>query len=211
MVNVAVFSIKDLIKYVIKLIIVIFFIVTISIIYRYIGYGTHISSIERTIPAIVNYNNKEDIDIINKIEEVKQISFIERILNTELRIRNFIVKNDKQEEINHELDQNDEIKIDVNTEIIQDNNIQTSYTNIYGNVEVKNSSDYQLTDEILTPNIDILNKKDIIIFHTHTSESYTPSESFQYEMTGSYRTTDLNYTVSRVGDELEKLLNNRRI
>ncbi len=56
------------------------------------------------------------------------------------------------------------------------------------------------------PNITLENNKDIVIFHTHTCESYTPSEKFNYEMTGSYRTTDLNYTVSRVGDELEKHL-----
>ena len=56
------------------------------------------------------------------------------------------------------------------------------------------------------PNLTLENNKDIVIFHTHTCESYTPSEKFNYEMTGSYRTTDLNYTVSRVGDELEKHL-----
>lgn len=50
------------------------------------------------------------------------------------------------------------------------------------------------------------NKKDVIIFHTHTCESYTPTEKFNYEMTGSYRTTDLNYNVARVGLELKNQL-----
>ena len=58
---------------------------------------------------------------------------------------------------------------------------------------------------MLNPDIEI-NNKNVIIFHTHTCESYTPSEKYDYEQTGTYRTTDLNYSVARVGDELEKQL-----
>ena len=54
----------------------------------------------------------------------------------------------------------------------------------------------------MEPNITIDNKN-VVIFHTHSCESYTPSEKFQYNTTGTYRTTDLNYTVTRVGTELE--------
>lgn len=59
---------------------------------------------------------------------------------------------------------------------------------------------------VLIGDYEINNKNKIIIYHTHTCESYTPSASYNYQMTGSYRTTDLNFTVSRVGDELEKNL-----
>ncbi len=55
---------------------------------------------------------------------------------------------------------------------------------------------------MLKPDITIENKN-IILFHTHSCESYTPSENIQYNETGNYRTTDLNYTVVRVGTELE--------
>ncbi|MDO5557015.1 MAG: stage II sporulation protein P [Clostridia bacterium] len=51
-----------------------------------------------------------------------------------------------------------------------------------------------------------INKEDIIIFHTHTCESYTPSENYMYETNGTYRTTDLNFSVARVGDELTNQL-----
>ena len=77
---------------------------------------------------------------------------------------------------------------------------------VYGTVKIKNESNKEITQEILTPNISLENKKDVIIFHTHTCESYTTSEKFNYEMTGSYRTTDLNFSVARVGTELEKQL-----
>ena len=46
----------------------------------------------------------------------------------------------------------------------------------------------------------------MIIFHTHTCESYTQSEKYKYKATGNFRTTDLNYSVARVGDELDKYL-----
>ena len=39
----------------------------------------------------------------------------------------------------------------------------------------------------LNPNIKIDNKN-ILIFHTHSCESYTPSEKYQYSQTGNYRT-----------------------
>jgi len=55
---------------------------------------------------------------------------------------------------------------------------------------------------MLTPDLDITDKNNIIIYHTHTCESYTPSEAYNYTMTGNYRTTDLNYSVARVGTEL---------
>ena len=50
------------------------------------------------------------------------------------------------------------------------------------------------------------NKKDIMIFHTHTCESYTPTEQYSYEETGTFRSTDLNYSVVKVGDVLTEQL-----
>ncbi len=58
---------------------------------------------------------------------------------------------------------------------------------------------------MLKPDITIENRN-VIIFHTHSCESYTSSEKFPYTPTGNYRTTDLNYTVTRVGTELENEL-----
>ena len=76
----------------------------------------------------------------------------------------------------------------------------------FGNVKIKNETDYQITEDILnTDNLSIENKN-IILFHTHSCESYTSSEKYPYTPTGNYRTTDLNYTVTRVGTELETYL-----
>ena len=46
----------------------------------------------------------------------------------------------------------------------------------------------------------------VLIYHTHGSESYTPDAAFPYTPTETERTTDTNYNVVRVGDELQKVL-----
>lgn len=66
-----------------------------------------------------------------------------------------------------------------------------------------------MTQDILTPNVEFSDKKNIIIFHTHTCESYTPTEENNYNSTGNYRTTDLNYSVARVGTVLEESLTSK--
>lgn len=121
-------------------------------------------------------------------------------------------KNDSQD--SNENTKQEEIKTadtnNVKTEVITQNPLKNVVTNTFKLVNIKNESSYQLTNEILEPNISIDNKS-ILIFHTHTCESYTASEKYQYTPTGNFRTTDLNYSVSRVGDELEKYLKEYKI
>ena len=99
-----------------------------------------------------------------------------------------------------------EAKIGLVTEVIPSSIQDKSTYEIFG-VKIRNESDYNLENEITDLDINY-NKQDIIIFHTHTCESYTPTEEYQYDSIGNYRTTDLNFTVARVGDELEKYLTN---
>ena len=99
-----------------------------------------------------------------------------------------------------------EAQTGVNTEIMPSNIPDKTTYELFG-VKLRNESDYNLQNEITDLNVDF-NKNDIIIFHTHTCESYTQTEQNQYNSTGNYRTTDLNYSVARVGDELEKYLSN---
>ena len=95
---------------------------------------------------------------------------------------------------------NQKFKITLNN-VTKEFSCNTSYT--WDNLT---PGDYTLTEEMLVPDVDISNKKDIIIYHTHTCESYTPSEAYNYTMTGNYRTTDANYNVIRVGTELTNYL-----
>lgn len=209
MINVAVFNVRDLLKYLLKFFIVVFIICLFVKSYKYVQYISFKHSIDRTIPAMSYLNNNT--------KNENNTSFIEYILNTQLAMKNNIIAKEK---IIEELEQaivenidiaNDEIQMNATTQVVLENNIATTYTNSYKSVEIKNSSKYLLTEEMLTPNIELDNKKDIIIFHTHTTESYTPTEMYSYNMVGSYRSTDLNYSVARVGDELQKYLEQRRI
>lgn len=137
-------------------------------------------------------------------------STIRKILNVELAMMDSLIIDGEENETivqNEEKIENIEFAdTNVKTETIEQNNIAPKYNITFGTVKVKNESNKEITEETLMPNISLENNKDIIIFHTHTCESYTPSENYNYEMTGSYRTTDLNYTVARVGTELEKYL-----
>ena len=91
------------------------------------------------------------------------------------------------------------------TQVITNNPIKESYNTEYGKVKIKNETDYTLTEDMLKPDITIENKN-VVLFHTHSCESYTSSDSYPYTPTGTFRTTDLNYTVTRVGTELENQL-----
>lgn len=46
----------------------------------------------------------------------------------------------------------------------------------------------------------------VLIVHTHGSESYTPDAAFPYTPTENERTTDTRYNIVRVGDELQSVL-----
>jgi len=74
------------------------------------------------------------------------------------------------------VNQIEELPENATTEAVEENNITPKYTAEYGSVKINNQSKYELTEEILKPDVEIENKKDILIYHTHTCESYTPSE-----------------------------------
>lgn len=46
----------------------------------------------------------------------------------------------------------------------------------------------------------------VLVYHTHSTEAYTPEEGASYQPSGSYRTRDPAYNVIRVGDELCRTL-----
>ncbi len=51
----------------------------------------------------------------------------------------------------------------------------------------------------------------VLVYHTHATEAYTPSGSDTYEASGDARTLDTNQNVVRVGTELCKVLEERGI
>ena len=157
----------------------------------------------------------------NSLKEFKSIDRdnTEQILSSELQMSKYIKSNETEQIANENTIQiqnqtqvaaisTEEAQIGLQTEVVSGGNINAKYTNEYNGVQIKNESKYELTQEMLIPDIELENKKDIIIYHTHTCESYTQSTGFEYTPSGNFRTTDLNYSVVRVGRELKDRLTN---
>lgn len=152
-------------------------------------------SILATEEELMEKENQEEIT-----EFEKQIDLI----TNEENLENISELNDRVEETNNE--KNYSI---LTTKVLTQNNKNDTYTDVYNSVKIKNESKNTLTEEMVIPNINFSNKKDIIIYHTHTCESYTPTEENNYQASGNFRTTDLNYSVARVGTELTNLLSKK--
>ena len=69
----------------------------------------------------------------------------------------------------------DDIPKEVQIEKVEENNIIPNVTNTYNGVKIDNQSDYEITEDMLIPDVELTNKKDVLIYHTHTCESYTSS------------------------------------
>ncbi len=228
MFSIAILKLKDVIKFVIVIVVVIFI-----IIFCAKNLNSLSKILDQTLPAIKNMNeeyrniSKEEDPAIDKnilksmmktqISSVKGLEEIEakqKEKDTNNNIDSSENVNNNQNEANDTKKANNtessEIKVaetGITTQVITQNPIAEKSNVQYGNVKIKNETDYELTQEMLKPDITIENKN-VIIFHTHSCESYTSSEKYPYTPTGNYRTTDLNYTVTRVGTELENQLKN---
>ena len=180
----------------------------------------------KVIIPMIDYKQENSVEIPASVD-IEKSSILTKLLNVELGlIDNIKDKNtteiisDNNNEENQNIENNNEsnnennnspdeielAKTDVTTQEVTENNIKPSYTDSIDGIEVKNQSDYEVTSELINSQVNSFNKKDIIIFHTHTCESYTQTENFSYTPSGNFRTTDLNYSVARVGDELDKQL-----
>lgn len=226
MVNLAVIDLKSLIKYFIKILfaILILYILKTTLVYskREIDEEKKLKLkddklfifLDETIPEIKEINKKEEKEEENASKEEKEENTINNsssgilkiMIETQISmIENIKEKREKEEkEVSESLTEIEHAETGLETNVVE-NNVPNTYTNEYHDVKIKNGTSYELDDETLNPNINIENKN-ILILHTHTCESYTVSEKYNYEQTGTYRTTDSNYNVVRVGTELENQL-----
>lgn len=83
----------------------------------------------------------------------------------------------------------------------------SGYT-VCGRVYISNSTSHELSvPELQAPFTAALGKEgpQILILHTHGSESYTPAPGTSIVWSGDYRTTDYRYNVVKVGDEMAEV------
>ena len=100
----------------------------------------------------------------------------------------------------------EEIPKKLDTKVVLEKNKEDKYNTVIGNVKIRNESKYEINENLLNFDFKLNDKNDIVIYHTHTCESYTASEKYNYVQTGNYRSTDLSYSVCRVGEVLEHYL-----
>lgn len=173
-----------------------------------------VQCLNEEIPVMASTYYKANNIIKEDNEEAEEENLISKILSIELeQIQKIeVAENDNETDENNNNENqetsseiNQEVATNVTTEIVTQNPIKESYNIELNGVKIKNETSFEINETILEKQLEI-NKENIIIFHTHTCESYTPSEQYPYQQTGNFRTTDLNYTVSRVGDELSNYL-----
>lgn len=142
---------------------------------------------------VLEFETLQEVEVSNQTEETKKKEKVVNIENNTQEMPEVQLQNTENQQVTNDF---------VKTQVLGENNKKDVYTDVYKTVQIKNESSYSLTEEMVTPNVKYKNNKDIIIYHTHTCESYTPTENSQYIATGNYRTTDLNFSVARVGSEL---------
>jgi len=215
MVSLRVIRLKDIIRLIIVLAIIV-------VVFQFIstkpkldtkGYDTISKIPKETLIRYLNYSLPNYL--ANNDDNVQQIDLnfsANQILKFELEMLNNVIEKTDLEINEQELTIDDIDELVANQEENQieviENNVKESFNIEDNGVRINNGSVIELTSDIVLPDFELKNTKDIIIYHTHTCESYTPTEENQYEASGNFRTLDLNNNVARVGDELENYLKN---
>ena len=222
MINLAVIELKDIVKYLLKITIII--VVAVALTKFFSSFKTKLNieknsllkCLDIAIPSIKLSAQKEEngTNLANKNKPLKmalelELSVIDSLEKTNEKAENNVTKQEgqtgKSTENESTTEELKEAETGLKTEVLE-NNVPEKYTSEYNGVKIRNETDnIKLTKEMLTPNVEV-NTKNIVIFHTHTCESYTPTENFKYKESGNFRTTDINYSVARVGTELTKYL-----
>ena len=206
MFNVTVLKMKDLIKYLVGMIVTICIILYISksllsmrnnneenkTKLETFSLGSLTSCLDQTIPTLATINEEYN-KMENENEKIENKNYLEEFLKTEISsIKGMekLEKTNKNEKENKDGKKENDTKEEqqnenkneillastegIKTEVVTQNPISESYNVQYGKVKIKNQTTYELTEEMLTTNINIENKN-VLIFHTHSCESYTPS------------------------------------
>ena len=221
MINLAVIELKDIVKYLLKITIII--VVAVALTKFFSSFKTKLNieknsllkCLDIAIPSIKLSAQKEEngTNLANKNKPLKmalelELSVIDSLEKPNEKAENNVAKQEEQTGKSTENESTEELKeaeTGLTTEVLE-TNVPEKYTSEYNGVKIRNETDnIKLTKEMLTPNVEV-NTKNIVIFHTHTCESYTPTENFKYKESGNFRTTDINYSVARVGTELTKYL-----
>lgn len=92
--------------------------------------------------------------------------------------------------------------------------ITTASANLYtpsNGIYVQNDTDYYFDIESLIAKPLNLQNPSVLIYHTHTSEAYTPSPDYTYTQSDPYRSENPEYNVTHIGEVVASVLKNKGI
>lgn len=201
MINFAVINIKSAIKNFSKIIIALFLIIGIVDLSNLIKNNNIKFSYINLVKSCINFdfdNKKENKNSLEKAIFFKEMPILAASQNIDSNEANLNMENENfVNEASNEVVSNNSETLgaeenkknsdtssnnlrNLQTEVISENNISESYNTLYGSVKIKNETSFVLNNEVLTPNVEFSNKNDVVIFHTHTCESYTQTEANSY-------------------------------
>lgn len=211
MINLAVIELKDILKYLIKITLLI--VVVVGLTKYFSSFKTQLNvtkssflaCLDTAIPSMKSVNKKEDTNV-KKVEPLKMPLGIELGMIDTIKESATVQESKEEKNISNEENTEEiiEAQTGVKTEVLN-SKVPEKYTSEYNGVKIRNETDIKLTKEMLKPDVK-LNTESLIIYHTHTCESYTQTKAYTYKASGNFRTKDTNCNMVRVGAELKKYM-----
>lgn len=139
------------------------------------------------------------------------------IIRYKLMSENIFVElpEDKVELVKEDVNKNEVVYENAPIDLEQIDDTQVKRVTLDWKNEIRNETKYKIDiDKLKSEPLKFnLKKKDteVIIYHTHTTETYSKDESLDYEASGEFRTLDKNANVVRVGERLKECLENANV
>lgn len=172
-------------KFLISLSFILFLYLSINAGFLYFIYNSIVAILEHE--QVLAATLISEVGIIDNSDDIIEVHIIDEVIDVEIEISE------------------DETEPSPSTSYDDTNIVETT---IYSGLSLSNSTSLDINISDLTgatPSFAIEADSDepqILIIHTHGTEAYTPTSFDSYEISDSYRTTDYDYNMIRVGDEL---------
>ncbi len=160
------------------------------------------------------------ISIMKEIDEnnnrIKTLTHL-NIIRYKLMSENIFVElpEDSVELVKEDVNKNEVVYEDDSIDFGQIDDTQVKSVTLDWENEIRNETKYKIDiDKLKSEPIKFNLKKndtEVIIYHTHTTETYSKDENLNYEASGEFRTLDKNANVVRVGERLKECLENANV
>lgn len=205
-------SIKKIINNISAFIYIMFLIITFTFVVRYIKLSPSILSFATDFRQ-AEEKNVEISDVISVFSLYNSNNYV---LNEDQKNNNQVVADEDTTEIDTidsmAQDKDSEAVFGKKPEVtITENSANIQRVSI-GNMRILNYSTNRSInfDELLSGNVNLTKKSDkILMYNTHTSESYSNSDKYKFDYTGIKRSTDAKFNMLAITKEFDKNLKSK--